>query len=351
MWVIFLLRASVVEIRLPGDVPVTVAVNSYGNSPLALTWSRGTGPMVIGEALPDGHAVEMMPDLSALHGDTELARLCNLYGGSALAFFSPRACYFFADGTACRFCSLGGTAEENDSYASRITSRQVYDAITAVLAADPGRINQVMIVGGNERTLDRGFLNHVTLADAAAQALADTGTGDVSVHLVTMPPRDLSLIGELGQVPGIHVGFNLEVWDAARFAQVAPGKTKDYGHGKILTALQRLRETVGEYRAHSILIAGLEPAQSTLAGAKALAELGISPIINVYHSDRNSELGLKIRPTYRHLVEVAVGLQNLCYTFPIQPYWKGCGRNALDHEACTGLFRSVPLEWPDRGHQ
>ncbi|MFE7935719.1 hypothetical protein ACFU6S_44785, partial [Streptomyces sp. NPDC057456] len=107
------------------------------------------------------------------------------------------------------------------------------------------------------------------------------------------------------------------------------------------SALERLRDVVGTYRAHSILIAGLEPAESTLAGAQKLAAEGISPIINAYHSDRHSELGLSIRPTYRHLAEVASGLQELHDAYPIQPYWKGCGRNAMDFEASRGMFRGA----------
>ena len=73
-----------------------------------------------------------------------------------------------------------------------------------------------------------------------------------------------------------------------------------------------------------------------------MAERGISPIVNSYHSDRHSVLGLSVRPTYEVLTEVASGLQHLHDSFPIQPYWKGCGRNAMDYEAANGLFRGTP---------
>jgi hypothetical protein len=219
----------------------------------------------------------------------------------------------------------------------------VHDVVTAVATRDRDVINQVMIVGGNERNLDRGFRHQVALVRAAALALAGAGlSGDISVHLIAMPPRDLALIGELADIPNVHAGFNLEAWDPARFAAIAPGKAADYGQHAILAALNVLRDAVGPYRAHSILIAGLEPPASTLGCARALAADGISPIINVYHSDRHSALGLTIRPSYRQLAEVAVGLQDLHDSYPIQPYWKGCGRNALDYEACRGMFRGDP---------
>jgi len=330
------------EIRLTGQHRVTVAVNDYGNKQWRLTWSEETGPVVTSECLPEALPVSLISNLNAISSDPDLARVSNLYGGSALAFFSPRACYFFADGTGCRFCSLDGTARENDEYAGRLRYEEVHDTVAKVIATDSKAVNQVMIVGGNERNLDRGFKNQLKLVHAASDALTETGVADhISVHLVAMPPRDFSLIEELGDIPNVHAGFDLEAWDPKRFAAIAPGKHADYGQLTILKALEKLRETVGPYRAHSILIAGLEPAESTLKGARTLASDGISPIINAYHSDRHSALGLSIRPTYQHLAEVASGLQELYDKYPIRPYWKGCGRNAMDFEASHGLFRGL----------
>src|SRR5216683_1567195 len=327
------------EIRLVNGSgpPVTVAVNVYGDDTWSLEGSE-RGPAVINTRLGISWDVELIDDLRCLRGSAALARVANLYGGSALSFFSPRACYFFADSTQCRFCSLAGTAA-GTAFANRLTAAQVRDAVTTVLQAEPARVNQVMIVGGNERNLDTGFLRHVDLACAAAEAIEAAGmTRTVSVHLVTMPPRTLSLIRELGGVAGMHCGFNLEAWDPLVFARIAPGKSADYGHSAIRRALDYLVGVVGEYRAHSILIAGLEPPASTLAGAAALAEAGVSPIINCFHSDVHSAIGLSVRPRYEELAEVAGGLSRLHAAYPIRPYWKGCGRNALDFEAGNGMF-------------
>ncbi|MCD0453355.1 hypothetical protein LO762_29860 [Actinocorallia sp. API 0066] len=328
-----------IVIRSKAGVPVTVAVNVYGDDTWTLTADRGRPALRgLGRVVP----VELTDDLTSLRADPGLAAVANLYGGSALSFFSPRACYFFTDGTNCRFCSLHGTAAETE-FANRLTPDEVRRAVAEVLSGEPSRVNQVMIVGGNERNLDTGFLRHVELARAVGEAVEEA-SAEVSVHVVTMPPRDLGLLGELRQVPGIHVGFNLEVWDSGRFEQVAPGKHADYGQAQILRALRELVAVVGRYRAHSILIAGLESPASTIEGARALAALGVSPIVNAFHSDVHSDLGLTIRPSYEVLAEVAVGLQRVHDEFPIQPYWKGCGRNALDFEARHGLFIGDPLD-------
>lgn len=339
------------EIQLSGSPPVTVAVNDYGPSRWILDLDADVGPVIRSDVLPEGHPVALLPDLTALRTDPALSRLCNLYGGSALSFFSPRACYFFAEGTQCRFCSLAGTARESEEYAGRLTPDEIRRCVLAAATTDRAVINQVMIVGGNERHLDRGFRHHLVLARAASSALAEAGLREeVSVHLVTMPPHDQDLIDELTSIPNLHAGFNLEVWDPGRFVTTAPGKHADYGRDAIRAALGRLRDAVGAYRAHSILIAGLEPSSSTLEGARQLASEGVSPIINAYHSDRHASLGLSVRPTFRQLAEVAEGLQDLHDRYPIQPYWKGCGRNALDAEAAAGLFRGpAPDLAPRRG--
>src|SRR6202522_1758497 len=203
------------------------------------------------------------------------------------------------------------------------------------------RIEQIMIVGGNMRDLNRGFKHHLSLAAAAARSVARAGFAQrISIHIATMPPRDLDLIRGLSEFNDVHVMFNLEVWDTESFSLVCPGKEKDYGRDSMLRALECLRDTIGPYRAHSLLVTGLESASGTSTGARTLAEMGVSPILNVYHSDRHSRLGLGARPTFGHLAEVALTLQDLYAKFPIQPYWRNCGRNAIDAEADRGCFRS-----------
>ncbi|OLE27413.1 MAG: hypothetical protein AUG49_05360 [Catenulispora sp. 13_1_20CM_3_70_7] len=132
------------EVRLLGDQPVTVAVNDYPGARWQLTWEEGTGPAAVSEQLGVRVPVELIRDLTAIQMDESIARVCNLYGGSALSFFSPRACYFFSDGTQCRFCSLDGTARENSSFASRVTPAQVRAAIKGVLETDRDALTQVM---------------------------------------------------------------------------------------------------------------------------------------------------------------------------------------------------------------
>jgi hypothetical protein len=325
------------ELRLLGLI---VGLNAYGVSPWKLS-CHDTGRLVLEHSL-SGVTIhpELVGDLAVFERWSQASGLANLYGGAALAFFSPRACYFFTDGTQCGFCSLEGTASEHAQYSAVLTPDQVRTTVAAALAHDRSRIEQVMIVGGNMRDLNRGFRHHLALATAAQEALLGANEeNSISIHIATMPPRDLGLISELKTIQNVHVMFNLEVWDPVRFEEICPGKAGDYGRSGMLAALECLRDTIGPYRAHSLLVTGLEPADTTLAGASALANIGISPIINIYHSDRHSRLGLGSRPSFEALADIALGLQSLYDTFPLKPYWRNCGRNSIDAEASRGLFR------------
>jgi hypothetical protein len=284
-----------------------------------------------------------IPQLQSYLLRPELRGESNLYGGSALAYFTPRGCVYFSDGSECRFCSLQGTATSTTGIPARLSADAIARNLRAVLEHDATRLNQIMIVGGTSRDLDHEFLDYVAIAHAVAHTLAQAGLSDrVSIHLATMPPSDQTLISELKGIANLHVMFNLEVWDERRFAEIAPGKAKYYGRARLLSALDRLAETIGAYHAHSVLIGGLEPASVTYTGGVELAKRGVSVINNLFHSDRYSNIGLTIRPSTDELRRLASLVQDLYDEYPLKPYWKGCGRNAIDYEAYLGCYRSSP---------
>lgn len=331
------------EIRILGCV---VGVNCYGQSPWNLQFSKQLGRLILSHRSGAQFEPELIADLKLFSINDSALRLANLYGGAALAFFSPRTCYFFSESTECGFCSLAGTAKENSEFQGLLSVADIKSTVQQALEVDPTRIEQIMIVGGNLRDLDRGFQHHVDLAKTAAAELYNAGLSDqISVHIATMPPRNLELLNLLSEFQNIHVMFNLEVWDPNLFATVCPGKQNDYGRSGMLKALECLRDKIGPYRAHSLLVTGIDTPKSTIAGATALAEMGISPILNIYHSDMNSRLGLSIRPSFSELSTIALALQKLYERFPIKPYWRNCGRNAIDAEAQRGLFRGAIPEF------
>jgi hypothetical protein len=269
------------------------------------------------------------------------AKVANLYGGSSLAFFTPSTCYYFSDNSECHFCSLGPTRGEDRFYANVITPALAADVLRVAQSADPGLINQIMLVGGNLRNYDLAFRRNLDLVDALIDAQADRPNGSrlIEPHVATMPPRNLDLIKRQAH-KYCHLTFNLEVWNDDIFQQICPGKTADYSREALKAALLFAAEIFPPGRIHTILIAGLEPVSSTIEGMWTLSQCGVSPILNVFHNDRGSKLELASRPSFDDLLTIATELEAVYRSHNIEPYWKGCGRNALDYEAQHGWFTS-----------
>lgn len=324
------------EIYLDGLI---VAVNDYSND----TWTlverndRLLCCNKLGYEIPVGY----IQDLNAFkYGNSN--KFANLYGGHALAFFSPRECYYFCQGIECGFCSLGTTSRSHADYVAFIAPDDLKRVINDVFTKnDAHNIDQLMIVGGNMFNSDNGFLHHLDLAKAAKHELEQLARQDVSIHIATMPPRNMELIYNLSDFNDLHVMFNLEVWDQSVFNTLCPGKSQEYGWNEILSALKLLVKVIKPYHAHSALLCGLESKRTLIEGATALAEIGVSPVYNVYHSDQSSRLGLqKDRPTFGFLAEVANAAQELQDKYPILPYWKSSGRNSINAELALGLFNN-----------
>lgn len=269
----------------------------------------------------------------------QCGRVANLYGGSSLAFFTPATCYYFHDGHECKFCSLqpNRDAQENN-FVPTISPRLAAEVLQVALDTDTDILKQIMLVGGNLANYDRGFQRHLAIAAELDQQQSSLPTEQrLQTHIATMPPHNFGLFDDLEHL-NVRVTMNIEVFDERRFEEVCPGKTRLYGRQRLMQALEYAATRICEKRIHSILIAGLESVSSTIAGMKYLASIGVTPIINVFHNDWGSHYERHPRPPYEDLLEIAIALQEVYQQYNLTPYWKGCGRNALDFEAQQGWF-------------
>jgi hypothetical protein len=267
-------------------------------------------------------------------------RVANLYGGSSLAFFTPSTCYYFNDGHECRFCSLKPNRSEQQIFVHTISPALAASVLQIALETDTALLKQIMLVGGNLPNYDQGFRRHLEIAAALdRQQILLPVERRLETHIATMPPWDLGLFTALDEL-NARVTMNIEVFDEHLFEVICPGKTRLYGRSQLLKALEHAARVVNSMRVHSILIAGLEPVHSTIAGIKYLASIGVTPIINVFHNDRGSIYEHHPRPSYEQLLEIAYALQEVYKEYRLTPYWVGCGRNSLDFEAQQGWFAS-----------
>lgn len=275
---------------------------------------------------------------SHLKNGTECGYIANLYGGMDLAFFTPASCFYNVSDLGCLYCSLKSNRKNGDSYVDWVTEEMAEEVTNIALDIDRDIVKGVMLVGGNIKDENQNFQNFLCLVSAIERAqLNQIGNIIWETHIATMPPTNLNLF-ESAKSYNIRITMNMEVFDNKLFSYYCPGKFKLYGRDKLKDAIKTAATIIDYGRIYSILIAGLEPTESTIEGIHFLAEQGVCPIINVFHNDFGTPLQNRKRPLVEELLKIGKELQNVYLKYGFTPYWNGCGRNSLDYEAKEGLF-------------
>src|SRR5579864_5450090 len=280
--------------RIPQEVylgDVIVAVNYKQHSPWKLVYDGGTYRLT-GK---DDTDVEVIFPRRPRFFDrftpsgVRCDRVANLYGGSSLAFFTPESCYYFKDGHECKFCSLKSNRSSQQNFVPTISPALAASVLEIALETDDDLVKQIMLVGGNLSNYDRGFQRHLKIAAALDKKQSSLDVEHpLETHIATMPPNDFGLFAAFEEL-NARVTMNLEIFDEHRFEEICPGKARLYGRRRLLEALEHAASVISGKRVHSILIAGLEPVNSTIAGIRYLASMGVTPIINVFHNDHGSQ--------------------------------------------------------------
>jgi hypothetical protein len=332
--------------RIPQEMYLTdgvvVAVNYKQHSPWQLVYHDGTYRLTGKHDIDIEVTFPQRPHFfeHVTPNGIRCDSVANLYGGSSLAFFTPSTCYYFNNGHECRFCSLKPNRSGQQIFVHTISPTLAASVLRIALETDAALLKQIMLVGGNVPNYDLGFRRHLEIAAALdQQQISLPIERRLETHIATMPPWDFGLFTALEEL-NARVTMNIEVFDEQLFKVICPGKTRLYGRSHLFNALEHAASVVNGMRVHSILIAGLEPVHSTIAGIKYLASIGVTPIINVFHNDRGSIYENHSRPSYEQLLEIAFALQEVYKEYRLTPYWVGCGRNSLDFEAQQGWFAS-----------
>jgi len=180
-------------------------------------------------------------------------------------------CGFFARaGQACGYCQYDSMLNEAEP-----PMRDALELVEVVRAALAEReVDTVYLYNGYAPTPDRGLSRLIPLV-----ALLRKHLGHRQIALETVAPEDVSVIDEL-YTAGLDIFVcNLEVADAARFAEVCPGKQQAGGQQAILQALEHACAVFRPGTVVSHLIVGLEPLESTIHGMERLVAQGVVPLL------------------------------------------------------------------------
>ena len=130
----------------------------------------------------------------------------------------------------------------------------------------------------------------------------------------------------------------MEAYDEEVYKKYCPGKSKVVTREILIRSLARSVELLGQGNVYSILVGGLEPFDSLVAGMNYLASLGVVPVVNVLHIDPGTKMKETDRPTKEYILNAGYELQKIYRKYGFKPFYENCGRNSLDTEAYRGLF-------------
>ena len=248
-------------------------------------------PWWYNEKLPDG---------------TPYSSMVQLHGTNVLATALTGICRFKLDEEGCRFCAL--TPDPNE----RTKSFLNIAAVIKALEEKGERYNELNINAGTVYGEDCG-------AEMYEEAILEVRkVSNIALYAQLCPPEDFSYIKRLKDAGLNTISFNIEIFDPKIRSEICPGKAK-IPVQRYLDALGYAASIFGKNQVSSWLIAGLEPKESLMAGARAVAQAGAIPFITVFRPLMGSELQDRKPPDADWLMEVFDGLRDILIEYGLDP--------------------------------
>jgi uncharacterized radical SAM superfamily protein len=138
------------------------------------------------------------------------------------------------------------------------------------------------------------------------------------VGVQTPPHRDLSRYDGLREVGVNRVSFCFEIFDPTLFREICPGKHEEYGLDFYLEAIRYCARLGGRGPRHEPwvtngeIIAGLEPAESSIAAIDWITSVGAIPTVCVFRPLVGTDLEDMEPPRTEELVPVFRRLYETC---------------------------------------
>ena len=244
------------------------------------------------------------------------------------------------EGTECRFCGIDENLESGrDPYPKHID-----DFLETLEEArkHPGFRHGPVFAGGTTAAPDRGAKVHAKFSKPIKEAFPDNW-----LRLTIAPPREEKYVDMLFEAGVDMVGYNYEIYDPQLFARLCSGKVKDIeegvpGHAQYDRMIRHIVRQYGMGHANANLLAGLEPAQSTVNGIAHLASMGVIPTIFVFVPLKGTALAGQKPPSIREMIYIYANLKSMTERFGVDTYCAGCCRMLVNTKFYDGMQPTMP---------
>ena len=316
----------IVDVHHRVDSQWRVGLDGNGEPTLYLAGAR-VGPVTIpGRPRYYGHP---------LHDGTLPERIGSMYGVYVLAFFLRGHCVMFDYGLQCGFCSLNPTRHEFDDVEMMVRPEAAVE-VTRLALSLGDQVRYVMLCDANYPSNDYGFERSLGMAAAVSPLLPR----EIVLHLLVMPPDDLSLLARMPECGIGTVSFSLDIVDPELFEKICPGKATLYGHGKIRQALREAARYLPRGSTYCTLVGGLDDIDTLCRGFDELAAEDVAPTVNIFHADPKAKMRDHPPPDVAYLLRMARHLAQLYRSYRFDPVIGYCTRNSINGEVVRGYFDS-----------
>jgi hypothetical protein len=323
-------------LRLDDDVWVNVPVERYNAdlvSGTTMTFDLGRdGFFVHGQGLespaafwaPAGYHFEKNADgrpywnFVVTHGDR--ARLSPTVGCAMV----------------CDFCNI----PFDDTYAGVKPLDPMLEAIRVALEDDkqPGR--HLLISGGTPGP------THIPALQAMYESVLQTFPG-LAIDIMMVPLPGLYDLPRLDALGVNELSINLEIFDEEIAKDVMRHKHRQ-GRQYYLDFLESAAEALGPGRVRSMLMVGIESAESTLAGVRAILKRGCVPVLSPFKPDAVTPMARWRPPRAEETLEIYLRATELAAALggSLGPTCPPCTHNTLSFARRDGGARHYDHAMP-----
>ncbi|UCD03630.1 MAG: radical SAM protein [Candidatus Woesearchaeota archaeon] len=230
-------------------------------------------------------------------------------------------CGYSAIGRQCKFCSISS---------SKIVERNPQDvAETAAAAFRENPSSSVSLSGGTTLTPDKSA-GHLSKYVKAIRKLSK-----IPIFSELSPPDTNEYIDLLVKSGSNSFGFDIELWDESLRKKICPGKS-EISRQRYFDTWEYALSKVGKSNVCTVLIAGLEPLESTLKGAKEITKRGVIPSILTFRPFDGSEYEDKLPPNPKELLIIGKKVSQLLRKYGLNrrnsPGCIGCAGCTIDDD-------------------
>ncbi len=200
-------------------------------------------------------------------------------------------CCYFQNGTQCKFCILGYQKEMQWK-----NEKQVLETLLAALEENPAY--QLHLTAGNSASPDHGLANYEKYVKTIRKET------NLPVTLEISPPEDLKQLESIIAAGANGFSINIEIWDEKKRREICPGKSK-IKREKYFQAWQKAVDLLGKFKTSSVLIVGLDSKENIAEGIRAMACIGIKPVLIPFRPFAKSALHYLQPPKARELMKLS----------------------------------------------